>query len=211
MLTWHRHLVDFDHPHGAVLGILGTINTIGFITALPFTGYIADRLGRRMPIQIGSVIMLVGAAIQAASQNMAMFLVARYLLGFGISVAAVASPALVAKLLYPSYRGKITAIYNTNWFVRAIINILFNNISRETTNSLKPVTLIRVPRLIIQASSLVPVRIAAIRGGPSIFLLYRDHMQSRLDVTASHIMFGIPLGEISEGNLAKLVALNPII
>ncbi len=112
---------DFNHPTGGILGVLAQINTIGFITALPFTGYIADRFGRRIPIQIGSVIMIIGAAIQAASQNIAMFLVARYLLGFGISVAAVASPALVAELSYPSHRGRITALYNTNWFVGAII------------------------------------------------------------------------------------------
>jgi MFS family permease len=51
---------------------------------------------------------------------MAMFLASRYFLGFGISVAAVASPALVAELSYPSHRGRITALYNTNWFVGAI-------------------------------------------------------------------------------------------
>jgi MFS family permease len=49
-----------------------------------------------------------------------MFLASRYFLGFGISVAAVAAPALVAELSYPSHRGRITALYNTNWFVGSI-------------------------------------------------------------------------------------------
>jgi MFS family permease len=43
------------------------------------------------------------------------------LLGFGLSIACVAAPALVAELTYPSHRGKMTALYNTNWFVGAII------------------------------------------------------------------------------------------
>ncbi|PVH93634.1 general substrate transporter [Periconia macrospinosa] len=112
---------DFNHPHGALLGVLGTISTIGFITALPFTGYIADKLGRRLPIQIGNVVMIGGAILQAGAKNIGMFLAARFLLGFGISIAAVASPALVAELSYPTHRGKVTAIYNTNWFVGSII------------------------------------------------------------------------------------------
>jgi MFS family permease len=113
--------LDFNHPKGGILGLLSTINTIGFITALPFTGWIADFLGRKRPVQIGSVIMIIGAVIQSSAMNIGMFIAARFLLGFGLSIACVAAPALVAELTYPSHRGKMTALYNTNWFVGAII------------------------------------------------------------------------------------------
>ena len=103
------------------MGVLNTINTIGFICALPFTGYLSDKLGHRRPIHVGSVITIIGAVIQTASQNIGMLLAARYLLGFGLSVASVAAPAFVSELAYPSQRDRVTALYNTNWFVGAII------------------------------------------------------------------------------------------
>ena len=78
------------------MGVLNTINTIGFICALPFTGYLSDKLGHRRPIHVGSVITIIGAVIQTALQNIGMFFAARYLLRFGLSVASVAAPAFVS-------------------------------------------------------------------------------------------------------------------
>lgn len=103
------------------MGLLAQANTIGFVAALPISGWIADRFGRRIPIRIGSSIMIIGAALQTASQNIGMFIAARIILGFGLSIASIAAPALIAELSYPTHRGKITAMFNTSWFFGAII------------------------------------------------------------------------------------------
>ena len=66
--------------------------------------------------------MLIAAAIQGASQNLAMFKGGRFLMGFGNSMAQLSSPLLLTELVHPQHRGRITAIYNCLWNLGAIIN-----------------------------------------------------------------------------------------
>ncbi|KAJ4152462.1 hypothetical protein NW754_004258 [Fusarium falciforme] len=69
--SWNE---DFDHPSGSVLGIVSTIQVIGGIAALPFAPMLADRLGRRHGILIGSLIIVAGAGIQGGGSSMGTFL-----------------------------------------------------------------------------------------------------------------------------------------
>lgn len=54
------------------------------------SGIIADQFGRRPAILWGSIITLLGVLLQTAAQNIAMFVVARIILGFGIAVSGIA-------------------------------------------------------------------------------------------------------------------------
>lgn len=74
-----------------------------------------DYLGRRMTIWIGCCIMLIGAALQTAAQNIGMFIGCRFLIGFGLSFASVAAPILVTELAFPTQRAQLTSLYNTCW------------------------------------------------------------------------------------------------
>lgn len=84
--------------------------------------FIADRWGRKAAIVVGCVIMVIAAAIQGASQNLAMFKGGRFLMGFGNSMAQLSSPLLLTELCHPQHRGKVTAIYNCLWNLGAIVN-----------------------------------------------------------------------------------------
>lgn len=106
----------FNHPEGSLLGIFSAIFSVGSIVAIPIVPYIADILGRKMGIMIGCIIMLLGVVIQSAAQNIAMFIVARFLLGFGIAIAHGASPLLVTEIAHPQHRAIFTTIYNTLWY-----------------------------------------------------------------------------------------------
>jgi MFS family permease len=66
--------------------------------------------------------MIIAAAIQGASQNLAMFKGGRFLMGFGNSMAQLSSPLLLTELCHPQHRGRVTAIYNCLWNLGAIIN-----------------------------------------------------------------------------------------
>lgn len=50
-----------------------------------------------------------------------MFIAARGILGFGIAITGNAAPTLVVELAHPKFRGTITGLYNTTWYVGAII------------------------------------------------------------------------------------------
>lgn len=46
--------------------------------------------------------MIVGTVLQTASQNVRMFIGARWLIGFGLNFAATGAPMLISELAYPS-------------------------------------------------------------------------------------------------------------
>ncbi|THV72686.1 MFS sugar transporter-like protein, partial [Aureobasidium pullulans] len=190
---------DFNHPQGGILGLLSTINTIGFITALPFTGWIADFLGRKRPVQIGNVIMIIGAVVQSSAKNISMFIAARFLLGFGLSIACVAAPALVAELTYPSHRGKMTALYNTNWFVGAIIAAWSTFGTFRINNSWSW----RLPSLLQCLPSVIQLVISIWLPESPRWLIHKDRREEAIQILAKHHAGGdvnsaLVLFEVSE-------------
>ncbi|GJJ08027.1 hypothetical protein Clacol_002234 [Clathrus columnatus] len=103
----------FNHPTGS--------SNIGSLSALPFAPYMADGLGRRFTIIFGACLMVAGTILQTASQNVRMFIGARWLLGFGVNFAATGAPMLISELAYPSQRGQITSMYNSLWIFGSIV------------------------------------------------------------------------------------------
>ncbi|KAK7676718.1 hypothetical protein QCA50_020294 [Cerrena zonata] len=116
--TWQSY---FNNPTGGRLGLLNAIQNIGSLAGYPFAPYLSDGLGRRPAIWIGSTIMIVAVALQAAAQNWSMFIGARFLIGFGLSLATNAAPLLVTEIAYPSYRAPLTSLYNSLWYSGNIV------------------------------------------------------------------------------------------
>jgi len=111
----------FHHPKGGHLGLITNGARIGQIGALFIISPLIQRLGRRVPIAIGSFIMLGGIALQTASKNVAMFVLGRVMLGFGNNIQQCASPILISELAYPAQRATITAIMNTTGSIGQIL------------------------------------------------------------------------------------------
>lgn len=65
--------------------------------------------------------MCLGAALQAGARNADMFIVSRFVLGFGIPFAIVNASALIAELAYAKERAVLTSLFNASWFVGAIV------------------------------------------------------------------------------------------
>ncbi|SMQ52647.1 unnamed protein product [Zymoseptoria tritici ST99CH_1A5] len=118
LTPWQEY---FNHPKGAHLGLFSAIMAVGSILSLPITPYIADGFGRRWGIIIGCSIGLVGVALQGACTKFQMFLAARFLIGFGTSIAHGSSPLLITELAHPQHRAIFATIYNTTWYIGAII------------------------------------------------------------------------------------------
>lgn len=69
-----------------------------------------DRLGRKFTIQLGALICLLGAVLQAAAQNLAMILVGRILAGWAVGLLSMSVPVYQAELAHPSSRGLIVGL-----------------------------------------------------------------------------------------------------
>jgi MFS family permease len=109
------HIIDFDHPRGALLGLMVNMQVIGGAVSLPFAPYAADKYGRRHPIFGGSIIIILGGLLQGCAQNFGMFIAGRFFIGMGAGFVCTAAPPLIGELAYPTHRPIITAVYNTTW------------------------------------------------------------------------------------------------
>ncbi|KAJ0383655.1 hypothetical protein COL922a_010052 [Colletotrichum nupharicola] len=106
---------------GIWAGIISSIYQIGGVVALPFVGPALDTWGRRIGMLIGASIIIIGTCIQATANGTGQFMGGRFLLGFGVSIAASAGPMYVVEINHPAYRGVVGAMYNTLWFSGAIV------------------------------------------------------------------------------------------
>ncbi|KAG4431371.1 hypothetical protein IFR05_013152 [Cadophora sp. M221] len=106
---------------GPLLGILSCAYNLGSIMAVPIVPIISEKFGRRKSIAFGSSCMIVGAFLQGFSQNAAMYVVARMLLGYGIIPAVVSASAMLGELSHPKERAVMTSLFNASWFVGSLI------------------------------------------------------------------------------------------
>jgi sugar porter (SP) family MFS transporter len=118
METWKSY---FRNPEGNTLGLLGALYQIGSLVSIPIVPLLTDNFGRKLPIAIGCVIMIVGAIIQGASKDLNSFMGGRVMLGFGNSLAQIASPMLLTEICHPQHRARLTTVYNCLWNVGALI------------------------------------------------------------------------------------------
>ncbi|KAH8684510.1 general substrate transporter [Tricladium varicosporioides] len=103
----------FGSPKGSRLGSISNGVRYGQLAALFITTPLIQRLGRKRPIAIGSVVLLVGVALQAASTNYSMFVIGRLLIGFGNTIQTTACPILISELAHPSQRTQMVGIMNS--------------------------------------------------------------------------------------------------
>lgn len=69
-----------------------------------------DRFGRRPTIQLGAIICLVGAILQAAARNLGMILVGRIFAGWAIGLMSMSIPVYQSECAHPKIRGLIVGI-----------------------------------------------------------------------------------------------------
>lgn len=94
------------------LGLIAASNRLGQFASLFIVATLIEKLGRRWPILIGSCIILVGVSLQAAAQNPAMFIIGRFILGFGNNTQQCCSIILISELAHPQHRPQTTGLTN---------------------------------------------------------------------------------------------------
>lgn len=101
-------------------GIVYAIFTIGNLVGAGIAGPCSDWKGRRWGMFFGAVVIIVGACIQASAQNLAAFMIGRFMLGVGAALGPSAALPYVSEMAHPTFRGSMTGVYTTFYFVGAI-------------------------------------------------------------------------------------------
>ncbi|KAL2063082.1 hypothetical protein VTL71DRAFT_6154 [Oculimacula yallundae] len=103
-----------------LLGFVSSCYQLGSILGVPVAPWFNQRFGRRWSIMSGSLIMVVGAIIQGFAQHLAMYIVARMILGFGIVFAIISGSSLIGELGHPKDRATLTSLFNASYFIGQI-------------------------------------------------------------------------------------------
>ncbi|EAT84026.2 hypothetical protein SNOG_08858 [Parastagonospora nodorum SN15] len=94
----------------SILGFISSCYQLGSILAVPIAPWYNQKFGRRSCIMCGSVIML----------SVAMYIIARMLLGVGIVFCIISGAALIGELGYPKERPYLTSLFNASYFIGSI-------------------------------------------------------------------------------------------
>jgi MFS family permease len=77
---------------------------IGAALASLISGVLCDRLGRRPTLLYSSIISLIGVALQGSAQNVAMFTIARIVIGFGSAISGIAGAVYLSETMALEWR-----------------------------------------------------------------------------------------------------------
>ncbi|KAI5286419.1 hypothetical protein KEM54_006802 [Ascosphaera aggregata] len=106
-----NYLHYFDtYPESNIIGAINSTFSGGAAIGSLCGGYFTDKIGRKLSIQLGAVVALVGAALQAGSVTLGMLLVGRIVAGWAIGIMSMAIPIYQAECAHPARRGMIIGI-----------------------------------------------------------------------------------------------------
>ncbi|KAH6695974.1 general substrate transporter [Leptodontidium sp. MPI-SDFR-AT-0119] len=111
----------FGAPKGAVLGLFNAAYPLGGVIGVFFIPIVSDRWGRKAGLAFGAAVSVLGGALQAGSVNLAMFVIARLLLGVGCIITAGVGAPFVTEIAHPSQRTTATALFLTFYSFGSII------------------------------------------------------------------------------------------
>lgn len=113
--------VDYFNLNPATTGLNTASLWIGGCVAGVTWGKVTDVIGRRPSLFWAAVITLIAVVLQTAAQNIAMFVIARILLGFGTSASGLTGPAYLAETLPLYWRAWGLGIFNDFYYVGGLI------------------------------------------------------------------------------------------
>ncbi|KAK3678832.1 hypothetical protein LTR78_001285 [Recurvomyces mirabilis] len=88
-----------------LIGLIVSIYEIGCFIGAVTTAFVGERLGRRRSIFAGTVVMIIGAVLQATSYSVAQMIVARIVAGIGMGFINSTVPVMMAEFAPKATRG----------------------------------------------------------------------------------------------------------
>ncbi|KAK6536781.1 hypothetical protein TWF281_000995 [Arthrobotrys megalospora] len=122
---------EYFHLNDATTGLNNAAVWIGSILGIALVQPIPDRYGRKNAILIATIITVIGIILQAAAQNIAMFVVGRIIIGLGTVLSNVSAPPLLAELLPPRSRSYVLGIFFSCFYVGGLLSAIINYGSQD--------------------------------------------------------------------------------
>lgn len=143
-------------------------------------GPVTDQLGRRPALLWAAVITLLAVVLQTAAQDVAMFVIARMLIGFGTCASGLSGPVYLAETLPLHWRGWGLGFFNDCYYVGGLIaaGVTYGTAPMNSTWAW------RIPSAIQGLFSVICIVILPFIPESPRWLAYRGHREDALAVVA---------------------------
>ena len=112
---------DYFNLTPATTGLNTASVFIGTSLGTLVSGVLTDRLGRRLAIFWGSLGTIIGVILQTAAQDVAMFVVARIVLGAASALSGIAGGAYLSETFPSRWRAWGVGLLNDFYYIGALI------------------------------------------------------------------------------------------
>jgi MFS family permease len=116
-----------------LIGIVMGSQVIIVILAQPYMGRVSDRIGRRIPIVVGSIVSGLPLLVMPFTQQFPVLLVLSIMYGFGFAAVTASTPALVSELVSPSFVGTAMGFLSTIMDVGQTLGPIITGVILSTT------------------------------------------------------------------------------
>lgn len=143
--------IDLYGPNAAessrITGATNGVFAAGGLLGCILMTWMGDAFGRKVAIQVTSVLCVIAGVIQAASVHIAMFLVGRFLMGVGVGMVNVITPLYQSEISPAHLRGRMVGTHGFILCVGYVSESFY--LSRSPANSPRVyyMQLINPPRL----------------------------------------------------------------
>lgn len=169
---------EYFHLTTATEGLNNAASWMGSILGSFLMQPIPDYFGRRRAILVASAIAAIGIILQAAAQNVPMFVVARIIVGIGSAVSNGAAPTLLGELLPAHKRGRILGLFFSCYYVGSLLSAIVNYGSQNILSTWAW----RLPSLLQAVPSLLAVMLVPFVPESPRWLISQDRHEEALEV-----------------------------
>lgn len=198
--TWIEY---FGHPAGTRLGAMTFGPTGGVLISILISSQLCDRFGRRYPICGGSILIIIGSILQAASVNYGMFVASRFLVGFGLGIVSVAAPPLLSETAYPTHRGKLVSFYLVSWPLGSLIAawVTYGTFQMSTSSWSW-----RLPSLLQCTFSIIQAILSLFAPESPRWLIYKGRSKEALEILVHYHGNGDSQSRLAHFEMAEITA-----
>ncbi|RDW56671.1 general substrate transporter-1 [Coleophoma cylindrospora] len=172
--------IDYFSITTPLKGLLSSATSIGGGVSCLFTAPLVDRIGRKKGMLLSAIICLIGAALQGAAQNTAMFIISRIIIGIGTGISGVAAPTYVAETAPYKWRAFALGLYFTCWNVGGMVA---SGVCYATEN-MNSTWAWRIPSLLQALTAIMCMCILPFVPESPRWLVYQDRREEALEILA---------------------------
>jgi MFS family permease len=121
LFTQHANISEATGYHqGGITASMPAGSLVGALTS----SFLADRLSRKIAIQIAALIWILGSILQTASNGVALLCVGRVIAGVAIGICSSIVPVYQAEIAPKEIRGRVVSLqqWAITWYVIPLLS-----------------------------------------------------------------------------------------